>query len=473
MSIRWRLALWYGALAAALITTVCGYAFVVHRRSQLQELDAMLASTAEHVASELHAAPTSADVHRIVEASLLLGAVTRTYGADGHPTAADSAAAEIPPIASETLRRLATEAADVGAGLATDVHLRHPLRGGFVTLGGSTRWRAFVIPLDAPPGYLATILPLARVEASIARFGWMMLIMVLVGSGAAVCIAWLLASRALRPVALLSDAAADIARSREFARRVPVGRRHDELGRLGDTFNSMLGSLEAAYLAQQRFVADASHELRAPLTTIQGNLELALDSRQTDAAPRHHALVEAAAETRRMSRLVADLLSLARADTGVVMRDEPVELDRVIMTVLGEARHHATGQRLAIREIVPVTVRGDGDQLKQLVLILIDNALRYTPAGGRIDVELKRLDGTLALVVRDSGIGISPEDLPHVFDRFYRADRARTRDPGGTGLGLSIAHWIAEMHGARITVESERGRGTTVSVRFDGERATN
>jgi signal transduction histidine kinase len=276
----------------------------------------------------------------------------------------------------------------------------------------------------------------------------------------------LLAGRALSPVATLTERAGFIARSRDFSERVPVGNKQDELGRLAATFNEMLAALERAYRAEKRFVSDASHELRAPLTAIQGNLELLERHPDAPAADREEAVGEASREARRLSQLVADLLALARADTGSTVRRQKVELDRIVLEALTTARHLSRGQGVELARLEPAVVEGDPDRLKELFLILLDNAIKYTSAGERVILNLRRHDGSAEVTVRDMGVGISPEDLPRVFERFYRADPARTRDPGGTGLGLPIARWIAEAHGGEIQLHSEPGQGTTVTVRF-------
>jgi signal transduction histidine kinase len=245
----------------------------------------------------------------------------------------------------------------------------------------------------------------------------------------------------------------------------------------------MLDSLQGAYRAQQRFVADASHELRAPLTAIQGNLELL--ERQTNMPPeeRRQAVSEAKHEAHRLARLVADLLALARADAGVPLRREPVELDRILMESVADARHLTRGQKLEVGHLEPAVVHGDPDRLKQLILILLDNAIKYTPPSGQVTASLHRNGQSVEVAVRDTGIGIPKEALPRVFDRFYRADPARTRDPGGTGLGLSIARWIAEQHSGAVTIKSSPGQGTTATAHLplndklpslpgNGERST-
>ena len=222
--------------------------------------------------------------------------------------------------------------------------------------------------------------------------------------------------------------------------------------------------------SQRRFVADASHELRAPLASVLGNLELLHRYPDMPQEDRDLALQDAYSEASRMSRLVHDLLALARGDEGLRLRHETVRLDTLLAEALRQARLLNGGHRLE-RTLEPLTVRGDPDRLKELFLILLDNALKYTPPGGIIRLELTAKDPpgekTYAEVrVGDSGVGITPEDLPYVFERFYRADKARVRrrDPGGSGLGLSIAKQIVQAHHGEIRLESSPSKGTTVIV---------
>jgi len=254
--------------------------------------------------------------------------------------------------------------------------------------------------------------------------------------------------------------------SRDLSSRIEAPPHRDELGRLAGTFNEMLASLEAASRAQQRFVSDASHELRAPLTAIQGNLELLRRHRAMPETERDEALTEVERESTRLSRLVADLLVLARADAGVSLKRCPVDLDAVVLEAYKEARHLSQGQALTLDPFEPARVEGDEDRLKQLLLILLDNALKYTAATGHVTLGLHRRETEVEIVVRDTGVGIAPEDVPLVFERFYRADPARSRDPGGTGLGLPIARWIVEQHEGEILLDSQLGQGTTVTVRL-------
>ena len=316
-----------------------------------------------------------------------------------------------------------------------------------------------------PPAYVLTLAPLGALDESMAEFRVILTGVGLLGVAVAAVGSWAVAGSALRPIARLTEAARAIAASRDLSRRVHATGR-DELSMLATTFNEMLDSIETAYRLQQRFVADASHELRAPLTAILGNLDLL--RRRPDLPPeeRQEALEEARREAERLSRLVADLLALARADAGMPLARRPLDLDAVVLDAFQEARRLARGQQLALDPFEPVQVEGDGDRLKQLLLILLDNAIKYTPEGGRITVGLRAAAGAAEIIVRDTGVGIPAKDLPHVFERFYRADPARSRDPGGTGLGLSIARWIVEQHAGEITLASEPGKGTTVTVRL-------
>jgi signal transduction histidine kinase len=191
-------------------------------------------------------------------------------------------------------------------------------------------------------------------------------------------------------------------------------------------------------------------------------------------ADRVEALAEAERESSRLSRLVADLLALARADAGVPLKHAQVDLDSVVLETVDSTRALARDHVITFDAFVPIQIQGDVDRLKQMLMILLDNALKYTPAGGGVAVGLRRQGDEAEVMVRDSGVGIAAQDLPHVFERFYRADPGRSRDPGGTGLGLPIAQWIVYQHGGRIDIASTPGEGTTVTVRMPcaGEQPT-
>ena len=288
-----------------------------------------------------------------------------------------------------------------------------------------------------------------------------------VSSVITVCIAaiigFLLARSALRPIDQMTRAALEISRTSNLQQRLEVTSQ-DELGLLAETFNEMLDRLQVLFRTQERFVADVSHELRTPLTTIQGNVDLLQRGVAQDPEARQEALKIIAEETGRMARLASDLLLLAQADAGFTLDLKPVELDTLLLEVYRQGRLMADGQEVKLGHEDQAIVLGDADRLRQLLLNLVDNAVKYTPAGGEIILMLYREPEWTRVLVRDSGIGIPARDLPHVFDRFYRVEESRSRGKTGTGLGLSIARWVAEAHGGNLTVESQEGEGTTFTL---------
>jgi two-component system OmpR family sensor kinase len=281
----------------------------------------------------------------------------------------------------------------------------------------------------------------------------------------------LMARAALQPIDRITQTALQITRAEDLSQRLPAVEAQDEIGRLTDTFNEMLGRLESLFQQQQRLVADVSHELRTPLTTLRGNIDLLQRGRSVlSEADIVDMLATMESEVMRMSRLVADLLLLAKADAGVQLEKHVVELDTILLDVYREALLMADGVKVQLGHEDRAVVLGDPDRLHQLLLNLVDNAIKYTPAGGEVTLSLYKREGWVQLSVSDTGEGIAKEDLPHIFERFYRSDRARRR--GGTGLGLAIAKWIAEAHGGRLTVESELGKGSTFTLwlKDEGER---
>jgi two-component system OmpR family sensor kinase len=469
--LRLRLALWYGSLTTLIVMLVCGYSYAIHSRTHYDELDRVLHGVATHVRTELAAKHTTETEPDVIASAPLLGAGIRLLDRDGRLRAASGVAVgmsalDVPALFRARYERPYPAVATLVPALHRPEHA--PGRFGLLRGRGGERTRVYAETLSAGEGFLVATMPLAHIDAAVSGFGALMMTMALAAGFLAFGAGWLLARRALRPVATLTDAAAAIAKSRSFSRRVTDGTSRDELGQLARTFNTMLGSLEEAYESQVRFVSAASHELRAPLTVIQANLDL-LRTAPMPASEREIALVEASSEAGRMARLVADLLALARADAGVPIRKDRVELDRIVVDVLGEARHLARGQRVELVHVEPMTVLGDADRLKQLFLNLVENAIKYTPPGGQVSVSITRDGSDGIVVVRDDGVGIDATDLPRVFERFYRADPARSRNPGGSGLGLSIAQWVASEHGGSLALDSRLGEGTTVTVRLPAE----
>ena len=461
--------MWYGALTGVVLVLVSVTTYAIHTRAHYDDLDHVIVQATEHVAKEYARSATFEHLTQLLDNPIAPDVVIRGYHADGTPLVAAQEVTGVPDVDPRAvLAHPAGSPIDRVARLAPALVEVNAGRGTFSVVADAqgVRWRVYVLPLANSDNYLVTVAPLARWDTSVVRFRRLVTVLSLAGATTTLLAGLVLAGRALRPVATLTSTAGEIARARDFERRVSVTREHDELGRLAVTFNDMLDTLEHAYQAQQRFVSDASHELRAPLTIVQANLDLIEQHPDLPVAEHHHALREANLETHRLTRLVADLLALARADAGVQLQRRPVELDRVLLDALADARHLARGQQLGVEMIEPVVIQGDPDRLRQLVLILLDNAIKYTPPPGVVTLALRRDGASVELSVRDEGVGIPAADLPHVFERFYRGDPARSRDPGGAGLGLPIARWIAEQHGGQITLDSQPICGTLVIVRL-------
>ncbi len=290
-----------------------------------------------------------------------------------------------------------------------------------------------------------------------------------------IAVAYYIAGAALRPLDFVTTEVGAITDGRSLHRRLPVEESGDELARLAGTLNAMIGRLETSFGALRRFTADASHELKTPLTVLRANVERAMVA-PSGSGDQLVALEEALQEITRMADLVDSLLTLARFDEGRFdLHREPIDLEPVVRDVyetaviLGEA----AGQRIEMPVLEPVVVLGDATRLRQLFLNLITNAIKYTPRGGTVEITLRRAEETVAFAVRDSGIGIAAADLPYIFDRFWRADRARSRrqsgdgaapERGGFGLGLAISQWIAQAHGGTLSVVSRLTRGSTFTV---------
>jgi heavy metal sensor kinase len=325
----------------------------------------------------------------------------------------------------------------------------HPFRAGsrrFVLLAAE--------PLDSNMAELAMVrhvlylaLPLVLVIAGIGGF--------------------LLATRSLAPVRSMADQARSIT-DKNLNTRLDIGAAHEELQVLADSFNELLSRLDQSFETMRRFVADASHELRTPLSVIRGEADVALAQ---DRGPGEYreSLAIIQDEARRLSRLVEDLLNLARADSGhVSLRVEEFYLNDLLAECCRSVEAAAGARQIGLECRCPddVAFRGDQELLRRLVLNLLDNAIRYTPAGGKILVRLEAVERELRILVSDTGIGIPPEAAPYIFGRFYRGDQARSRQNGGFGLGLSIVKWIAESHKGTVEVTSEPGKGSTFTVQL-------
>lgn len=337
--------------------------------------------------------------------------------------------------------------------------------------------RVLTIPIEANDrivGHLqvgASLDPLKQAREDL-------LVIMLVGSGVALVLSafsgYWLADRALRPIQVITQTAERITQADDLGRRIPYRGPGDELSRLVNTFNATLARLERLFHAQQRLMADVSHELRTPLTSIRGNVDLMRRIGGDD----EQSLQAIEDETERMSRLVGDILLLAQADAGrLSLVEHEVELDTLLLEVYSQAKLLAgDGPEVTLSMEDRALVKGDPDRLKQLLLNLVGNAIKHTNHGDSIALTLHRVNGTssgeddsrdwVEVSITDTGPGIPTEDLPRIFDRFYRVDQARARVHGGAGLGLSIASWIAKAHGGELSAQSVEGEGATFSLRL-------
>jgi len=458
MSIRLKLTLWYTGLLAF---TLLGFSALLYSSIAsvlMSAMDDRLAGQAQDVIGLIQ--NENDPVAVLLSGRVRLPSIDvfasqyyiQIVQADGRPVQlSENLRNQQLPIPAETVQ-------DISAGRA---------RAYSIQTGSGSRLRVVSVPLIVarrPIGAVQVAQTLTTIEDALRVIRIVLVIgdalaLVLAAAGGA-----LLARAVLQPIKTITETAERITQAEDLSQRIPSADPNDELGRLVRTINGMLARLETLFQAQQRLVADVSHDLRTPLTTIQGNVDLLRRGAADDPALRNEALRAIADETARMRRMVSDLLLLAQADAGLKLQRQPVELDTLLLEVYRQAQVMA-GDRLTVHLGAEdqALVLGDSDRLRQLLLNLVDNALKYTPAGGEVTLTLRRRDGWVQVIVEDTGIGISPEDLPHIFERHYRADRSRGRS-GGHGLGLAIAQWIAQAHDGRIEVTSELGKGSRFTV---------
>jgi len=447
VTLRRRLTLFYGVLLAVVLAVALSLAYVLHAESHDADVDTAITDMTDRAVADivfLMSGGTPAIDVRLVELHRMIEEPHAVWVFGGQRLLDSVGRTDDPALAD-------LRVGDLGPGWLT-------------TWTPSGRARVFVATVAGTDLRVITAVDLAAVDASNTELRTAMLVLALVAVATGAAGGSAIAGSALHPIARMSETAAEIARSRDFSRRVRVeGDDEDELVQLGITFDEMLASLQDAYTQQQRFVGDVSHELRTPLTTIRGNAEL-LAAGEMHPPEQQLAIAQIRRETERLSRLVDELLVLARADSVEAFAPRSVQLDEVLMETFADLQVVA-GRRLHVNAIDAVTVNGERDRLKQLVVVLLDNALRYAPTG-MVDVSIAD-DGTDAVLrVEDDGIGIALSELPHVFERFYRGDAARRLDASGSGLGLPIARWIVERHGGQIRIESRPSHGTLVTVRL-------
>jgi len=344
-----------------------------------------------------------------------------------------------------------------------------PASRGYVTLAGEkTNWRLYSEPVKKEGGtvvWLQVAQSLARVNQALGSLHTQLLLgvpvaMVLAGLGGI-----FLAGRALRPINQITRTAQSISGS-DLKQRIDYQGAADEIGRLAKMFDEMLDRLSSAFDRERQFTADVAHELRTPLTALKGQIGVTL-SRVRPSTEYERTLHGLEEQVDRLIRLTTDLLFLSRLEQGrLPWRPEAIEFSDLLTGIVEQVQPLAESKGLKLKKEIPngLSLRGDPDHLIRLFLNLLDNAIRYTQRGGQIEVRAEGEDTGLCVSVSDTGPGIPPEHLPHLFDRFHRVEVARSRATGGAGLGLAIAHEIAQWHGGRLEVESTLGHGTTFTV---------
>jgi signal transduction histidine kinase len=354
----------------------------------------------------------------------------------------------------------------------------------YTTSDTGTPLLVYTVPIIANKiivGAVQVIKPVSGVENTLNQVSRYLIIGTAFSLILAAIVGAFLARRALAPIDTITQTAGVISRTKDLSRRINIANDTSEVGQLAATFNEMLDRIQQLFKTQERLIADVSHELRTPLTTVQGNLDLLRRYAATVAHDPERAqqiadmlqetMSEAESETARMSTMITDLLTLAQVDSGALqLQREPVEMDTLLLDVYRQTRRIAQQRRgpnaLEIRlgSEDQALVYGDRERLRQILLNLADNAIKYTPQGGIITFGLEKTEGWVKISVSDTGIGISAEDQMFIFDRFYRTDKARSRELGGSGLGLSIVQWLAYAHQGKVTVTSELQKGSTFTL---------
>jgi len=451
--LRLRLTLWYVLLLAIILAAFSAGIYLTLRHNLYANLDDSVETRANDLLAMLNFEGDSPTLSgRLATESSDLGEqFIRVYDRAGQVT-------------FDTTRDAGPAAID-GAAVGRALGGHEVTRG--ATVGGDP-FRIRIVPIEHY-GQVIGALEVGRTAEDVADTQSSLLLILAIAYpltiGAASAGGLFLANRALSPIDRITRTARRIT-AEDLSQRLNLRLPEDEVGRLARTFDEMIARLDHAFRRQRQFTADASHEMRTPLTAIKGQVEVAL-SRPRGLAAYREVIQTVNEEVDRLIRLVGLLLTLARADTGQIpISAEAVSLPDLVAGALEQQNPAARekGIALSIAGSPAVTLKADEDLLLQLLLNLLDNAIKYTPPGGQVTVGWNLRGRQVELWVRDTGIGIASQHLPHLFDRFYRVDKARARAEGGAGLGLSICRWIAEAHGGSISAESAPGQGTTFRV---------
>ena len=452
-TIRFRLTAAYALILTVMVGGTAAWSWVAARRSVAVTVDRSLERDMTLFQSNVEMTSRRMDIVQAIQMSTTWGVrdlLVRVFDAGG------TTIYQSPSLAGQ----LSAGPPDVAPGRIT-----------FRTASGvqdeDVRLAATAIDIHDRRYAVELVQPVTMGERSLARFGRMLVLVIPLALVLATLGGYWLSGRALAPVTQITNDARRINATNLFD-RLAVPPAHDELRELSETLNAMLGRIDRSVSQLRQFTADASHELRAPLALIYTAAEFSL-RRERPREDLVEALEKILRESRHTTSLIDSLLLLARADSGADGLQAPVSINLSLLCqdAADRAAELAAAKGLSVSTDLgstPVVVDGDETALRRLLLILVDNAVKYTPAGGRVDVRLAGAADAAVIRISDTGIGIAAADLPHVFDRFWRADKVRSRATGGTGLGLAIARWIVDRHRGTIVVSSEAGEGSTFTV---------
>jgi heavy metal sensor kinase len=458
MTVRTRLTFWYTAVLFAILVVMSAASYSLLRWTLIKDLDSSLLTVGDLVLDTGYAAEDGLTASAEQTVRQVLGPefydkFFRLIDPQGHPHGGSSPRGETLPLSD-----FARENAAAGHRTLETVRL-----------AGGERARLLTLPV-MHGGQLVELvqvgISLHHAHQTLQHYLQTLLVLVPLGLLLAAAGGAVTARAALAPLDTISLTARRIT-AEDLSRRLATRGTGDELDRLADTLNDMLVRLEAAFAEIRRFTADAAHELRTPLTALKGGLEVALRSRRSE-EEYGEVLRSSLEDVERLIRLAEDLLLLTRASAGGGQKPARVELEPLVLDVLdiGLRLGHASGVGVGLGGTQPAAVTGDAMALRRALLNLVENAVKYTAAGGRVQLSLRTAGGEAFVTVRDTGVGIPPADLARIFDPFVRLDAARARDTGGAGLGLAIAQSVVVAHGGRLEAESVPGEGSVFTIRL-------
>jgi heavy metal sensor kinase len=458
LAVRTRLTLWYTAILFVMLLVVSVLSYSRLRWTIMQDLDTSLLTVAQVIhdtgysGADLAAGAGPEMALRQILGPEFYDKFFQLVDPEGHPAARST------QLRGRALPLSAAARADAARGVRTFETVRLPT-------GERVRLLTLPITRGGQLTHLVQVgIPLERTEHTLARYLESLLVLVPLGLALAAAGGIIIARAALQPVDAMSRTARRITTGEDLAQRIVLRGTGDELDHLAETLNAMLARLEGLFAQMRRFAADAAHELRTPLTVLKGEVEVALRAERSSEEYRR-VLTSSLEEVERLTRLAEDLLLLSRFAARTPPPRSRVELDAVLVDAFDVGVRLGQAQGVAVRpgEVCPAAVEGDAAALRRAIVNLVDNAVKYTPAGGKVELSLGCADGRAAIVVSDTGIGIDPADGQRVFEPFVRLDTPMP-EAGGAGLGLAIARSIVRAHGGTITVESRLGAGSTFTI---------